>query len=67
MPEITTPKQHILNDKKMRDLESLLLVFPASELKQFYADHSQEMLLTTSSDIERNNALKELLAILSQN
>lgn len=53
-----------LDAQKVKDMESLLLLFPPSELEQFYAEHSQQMLLTTKADIERHEALQKLLQIL---
>ena len=67
MTEDYTTEDKILNEGKAQNVEKLLLVFPPSELRQFYADHSQQMLLTTSAEIERHEALKELLEILSKN
>lgn len=46
-------------------LESLLLLFPANELLAFYNDKSSQMLLLNAEDIERHQAVKELLQILT--
>lgn len=57
----------ILDEGKVKELETLLLVFTPSELLEFYTEHSQQMLLTTSANIERHQAVKELLEILNKN
>lgn len=64
MQESTTTPQ---TTEKNKNLETLLLLFPASELQQFYNEHSQQMLLTTAAQLERHQALQELLAILAKN
>ena len=62
--ELVTPEPNqIANDKK---LNTLLALFPAAELKEFYTRHSPEMLLLTAEDIERNDAITELLTLLAK-
>lgn len=59
----TAPKHH-LNATAVNELETLLLLFPAAELKSFYDEFSQQMLLTTTTQVERHEALQELLRLL---
>ena len=65
MTENYTAEKMVISEGKLQELELLLLVFSPKELKEFYQQHSKEILLTTSVDIERNQALQELLRILS--
>lgn len=60
----TTPKHH-LSATAVNELETLLLLFPAAELKAFYDEFSQQMLLTTTRQVERHEAMQELLRVLA--
>lgn len=48
-----------------KQLSMLLNLIPAKELAVFYEVHSAEMVLLTAEDIERNDAIKEVLRLLS--
>lgn len=60
-------KNCALSAEKIQDMETLLLLFPASELVAFYKEHSQQMLLNTNAQIESHHALLKLLDILAKN
>lgn len=47
-------------------LHTLLALYPAKELQQFYTDKSQQMLLLNSVEIEQNEALSKLLQLLTE-
>jgi hypothetical protein len=67
MMENYTAEKTVIDEGKVQELERLLLLFSPTELKDFYTEHSAQMLLTTSAQIERHQAIKELLEILSKN
>lgn len=55
-----------MDQRTIDELNTLLLLFPAKELEAFYNEFSKQMLLTTSTQVERHEALQKLLSILSQ-
>jgi len=61
-----TPKQETKTTTAAEQLNSLLLLFPATELAAFYKEHSAQMLLLNEKDLEKHQALKQLLQILQQ-
>lgn len=55
-----------LNNNKVANIETLLLVFPPHEIRGFYKEFSQQMLLTTTAQVERHEALLKLLDIMAE-
>lgn len=55
-----------MDQQTIDKLNTLLLLFPAKELESFYNEFSQQMLLTTSTQVERHEAIQKLLALLAQ-
>lgn len=55
-----------LTTEQLENISSLLLLFPADELLSFYDEFSQQMLLTTTTQIERHEALQKLLQLLAK-
>jgi len=60
------PNTAQLNSNKVANMETLLLLFPAYELRNFYAEFSQQMLLTNTAQVERHEALLKLLDIMAE-
>jgi hypothetical protein len=67
MQKTETTTQQPLTNETVQQLNQLLLVFPAAELRAFYSDKSQHMLLKTSTEIEQHEAMAELLRLLDGN
>lgn len=65
MPETRNFGQ-ILNTETLANMETLLALFPPAELQSFYAEFSQQMLLTTTAQLERHQAMQKLLEILAE-
>lgn len=62
-----TTKKNTTTKAQLENLNTLLLLFPAQELQSFYAEYSKQMLLTTTTQIERSQAIEKLLQILAEN
>ncbi len=63
-PKNKTPQTN--TNTPAEKLDTLLALYPAKELQQFYTDKSQQMLLLNSAEIEQNEALSKLLQLLTE-
>lgn len=62
-----TAQEKTLTKTQIENLNTLLLLFPAQELQSFYAEYSKQMLLNTTTQIDRSDAIEKLLHILAEN
>ena len=62
---VNLPQNTTLNERKIKDLDTLLTLFSPEELRQFYQQKQHTMHITTKEDMELKDAIGNLLNIIS--